>query len=332
MDKVNVTVARLGKAVVEQWERPVPGEHQILIRTEYTAISTGTETKSLRSKSNGIRLGYNAVGIIVEKGAGVEHLEIGQRVACYGEGSHAEYSLVSKFLAAPVPDSVDPEEAAFAGLGAIAIHALHQAEMQFGETAVLVGLGILGQIAAQIANAAAHRVIGFDIQPMRCRMLEPLTPEAIVCNRVEDVTSAVQHAESPGADSVMLFGGGKDDGLIDQGIQWLRDRGKIVIVGIPDTTFARNALFVKEAQIRICRAGGPGRYDAKYEQAGFDYPDGYVRWTEGRNVGKFIRLLAEKRINLKPLIRHRFEFAEIDRAYQLCLDAPAETMGVLIRY
>ncbi|MDF2713633.1 MAG: Zn-dependent alcohol dehydrogenase [Paenibacillus sp.] len=332
MNKARVTVARMGKTVVEERERPAAGEHQVLVRTEYSAISTGTETMVLRGKADGTRLGYNSVGIVVEKGTGVEHLEIGQRVACYGEGAHADYRLVSKFLAAPVPDHIDPEEAAFAGLGAIAIHALRQAGMQFGETAVIVGLGILGQIAAQIAGAAAYRVVGFDLLPERCRQLREVAPEAIVCDRAEEVKAAVDGAAGGGADSVLLFGGGKADGLLDQGIGWLRDRGNIVIVGVPDTTFTRNALFYKEAQIRICRAGGPGRYDAKYEQAGFDYPDGYVRWTEGRNVGEFVRLLAGKRLSLKPLIRHRFDFEEIDNAYRQCMEAPEQTMGVLIRY
>lgn len=317
---------------MEERELPVPGEHQVLIRTEYSAISTGTETMVLRGKTDGTRLGYNSVGIVVEKGAGVEKLEIGQRVACYGEGAHADYRLVSKFLAAPVPDHVDPEEAAFAGLGTIAIHAIRQSGMQFGETAVIVGLGILGQIGAQIANAAAYRVVALDLLPARCELLRTILPEAVVYTRAEEVHLALSDRMGAGADSVLLFGGGKADGLLDQGIGWLRDRGNIVIVGVPDTTFTRNALFHKEAQIRICRAGGPGRYDARYEQEGFDYPDGYVRWTEGRNVAEFVRLLAGRRLSLKPLIRHRFDFKEIDQAYRLCTEAPEQTMGVLIRY
>lgn len=328
MNKVQGTVARSGKAVVEEWERPEPGRHEVLVRTEYSAISTGTETMLLRGKADGTRLGYNSVGIVVEKGACVNHLEVGQRVACYGQGAHADYRLVPKFLAAPVPDHVAPDEAAFAGLGAIAIHSLRQASMQFGETAVIVGLGILGQIAAQVANAAAYRVVGLDLLQERCELLGAVVPAALVCSRAEDVKAALVG----GADSVLLLAGGNADGLIDRGIGWLRDRGNIVIVGMPDTTFTRNALFNKEAQIRICRTGGPGRYDAWYEQEGFDYPVGYVRWTEGKNVGEFVRLLSEKRLALKPLIRHRFDFQDIGQAYQLCLEAPEQTMGVIIRY
>ncbi|MFC3772563.1 zinc-binding alcohol dehydrogenase [Paenibacillus sp. GCM10012303] len=332
MQKATMTIARTGRIVLEERELPVPGEHQVLIRTECSAISNGTETMVLRGKADGIRLGYNSVGIVVAKGAGVENVEIGQRVACYGEGAHADYRLVPKFLTAPVPDHVDPEEAAFGGLGAIAIHALRQAGMQFGETAVIVGLGILGQIGAQIASAAAYRVVALDLLAARCELLRTILPDAAVYDRAEEVQPALSHIAGNGADSVLLFGGGKGDGLIDCGIGWLRDRGNIVIVGVPDTTFTRNALFHKEAQIRICRAGGPGRYDARYEQEGFDYPDGYVRWTEGRNVAEFVRLLAGRKLSLKPLIRHRFDFQDIDQAYRLCKEAPEQTMGVLIRY
>lgn len=328
MRKAKITAANSGKAVIREWDLPETGPHQVLVQTEYSAISTGTETMTLREAADGTRLGYNSVGIVVEKGAGVKHVEVGQRVACYGQGAHADYMPISKFLVAPVPDHVAPEEAAFAGLGAIAIHALRQAGIQFGETAVVAGLGILGQIAAQVADAAAYRVVGLDPLPQRAELLKTVMPAAIACSRAEEVKAAL----AGGADSVLLFGGGNADGLLDRGISWLRDRGNIVIVGVPDTTFTRNALFAKEAQIRICRAGGPGRYDPRYEQEGFDYPIGYVRWTEGRNVGEFVRLLSESRLRLQPLIRHRFGFGDIAEAYQLCLEKPEQTMGIVIQY
>lgn len=330
MNMQKQTIARLGEAVVVERELPQPGEHQIVVKTEYSAISVGTETMVLRGKANGTALGYNAVGIVVDKGAGVKHVDIGQRVACYGGGGHADYRLASKYLATPVPDHVDPEEAAFVGLGAIAIHAVRQAELQFGETMVVVGLGILGQITAQIAHAAAYRVIGFDIQANRCELFRSIVGNAVVCSQAEQVTEAL--GEGPGADAVLLCGGHKSDQLLDQGIKWVRDRGSVVIVGVPNTTFNRNALFHKEAQIRISRAGGPGRYDDNYEQAGFDYPIGYVRWTEGRNVEQYIHMLATKQISVKKLIHHRYDFANIGQAFRMCMDTPERTMGVLIRY
>jgi 2-desacetyl-2-hydroxyethyl bacteriochlorophyllide A dehydrogenase len=336
VDIIQVTVAREGEIRIEQQAKPVPGEHEVLVKTEYSAISNGTETMVLNNKSSsGTRLGYNSVARIVAKGAGVEHLAIGQRVACYGEGAHADYRLVPKVLAVPVPDHVDSEEAAFAGLGAIAIHALRQAKLQFGETVVIVGLGILGQITAQIAHAAAYEVIGCDLLPERCERLRAACPGITVCSDAAQVNEALERLGAvglTGADSVLLCGGGKGDGLLDQAIGWLRDRGNVVIVGVPDTVFTRNALFRKEAEIRISRAGGPGRYDERYEREGYDYPGGYVRWTEGRNVAEFVRLLANKRISIKPLVRHRFAFSQIAQAYRLCKEEPERTLGIVLHY
>lgn len=335
MDTIQVTIACEGEIRIEEREKPIPGEHEVLVQTEYSAISNGTETMVLNGKSNGVQLGYNSVARVVAIGSEVEHLSIGQRVACYGEGAHADYRLVPKVLAVPVPDHVDPEEAAFAGLGAIAIHALRQARLQFGETVVIVGLGILGQIVAQVAHAAAYEVIGFDLMPERCEQLKAACPGVTVCSSPTEVNQMLKRlgtAELKGADSVLLCGGGKGDGLLDQAISWLRDRGSVVIVGVPDTVFTRNALFHKEAEIRISRAGGPGRYDERYERGGYDYPEGYVRWTEGRNVNQFVRLLANQRISIKPLIRHRFEFSQIAEAYRLCREEPERTLGIVLRY
>lgn len=324
-------VTHQGNMIIRERSLPRPGDHQLLVRTEYSAISSGTESMVLRGSNDGIRLGYNSCGIVVERGDGANDFEIGQRIACYGIETHAQYHLVSKYLAAPLPDHVDGEEAAFIGLGTIAIHALRQADLRFGETVVICGLGMLGQIAAQVAHAAAFRVIAFDRLAERCRMLTEIVPDVTVCSSAEEVASTLAGAQWQ-ADSVLLCAGGGGDDLLDQGIGWLRDRGNIVIVGVPNTSFQRSSLFRKEAQIRISRAGGPGRYDTGYEVDGYDYPIGYVRWTEGRNVQEFVRLLASGRISLRPLIRHRFPFQDISEAYRLCLDSPEETMGMIIQY
>lgn len=272
------------------------------------------------------------MGIVAAKGAQVRHLEVGQRVACYGVPAHAEYYSVPKLLAVPVPEQTDGREAAFAGLGTIAVQALRQADLRFGETAAVVGLGILGQIVAQIADAASNPVVAMDLNDYRCGMLTQTTGIA-ACGSADELTSAVGAlTANTGVDSVLLCAGSATDTLIDQGLGWIRDRGKIVIVGVPNTTFSRNAMFRKEAEILISRAGGPGRYDSSYEQFGNDYPIGYVRWTQGRNVAEFIRLLAAGRLRLLPLISHVYPFDQIAEAYDTCLNEPQSTLGVLIEY
>lgn len=257
----------------------------------------------------------------------------GQRVAIYGVPSHAEYSAVPKNLAVPVPSNVEAEQAAFAGLGAIAIHALRQADLRFGEFTVVAGLGMLGQLIAMIADAAANLVFAIDLLESRCHRLIEVKPACLASTLAEELGEKIQaRTQGAGVDCVLLCAGTKTDSLIDQGIEWLRDRGKIVIVGMPNPTFTRNKLFAKEAEIVISRAGGPGRYDPAYEQEGFDYPLGYVRWTEGRNTAEFIRLLVEKRLDIGPLVSHTFAFQDIAQAYQACMDNPEQAMGILIRY
>ncbi|MDF2725948.1 MAG: hypothetical protein K0Q59_5626 [Paenibacillus sp.] len=328
-----IRAARSNAGIVEivQKEMPACDAHSLVVKAQYSAISTGTELMTLRGKGT-VFMGNSGVGTVVEKGAEVRHVEVGQRIACYGVPAHAEYYSVPKLLAVPVPEHVDGAEAAFTGLGAIAIQALRQADLRFGESAAVVGLGILGQIVAQIAEAAACPVAALDINEYRCDVLRR-TSNIAACPSADELTAAVRELTSgSGVDSVLLCAGSPTDTLIDQSIGWLRDRGKVVIVGVPNTTFTRNALFRKEAEIVISRAGGPGRYDPTYEQMGNDYPIGYVRWTEGRNTAEFIRLLADNRLRIRPLISHTFAFDQIAEAYETCINAPQSTLGVLIEY
>lgn len=328
---IRAATSNAGTVEIVWKEMPVCDEHSIVVKAQYSAISTGTELMTLRGKGT-VFLGNSGVGIVAAKGGSVHHLEVGQRVACYGVPAHAEYYSVPKLLATAVPDHVDGREAAFAGLGTIAIQALRQADLRFGETAAVAGLGILGQIVAQIADAVGCPVVALDLNAFRCGMLTQTANIAAYESGDELAEAVKRHTAGTGADCVLLCAGSADDTLIDQGLKWIRDRGKIVIVGVPNTTFSRNALFRKEAEILISRAGGPGRYDPSYEQLGNDYPIGYVRWTQGRNLAEFIRLLAAKRLRIKPLITHTYRFEQIAEAYNTCKDLPQSTLGVLIGY
>jgi 2-desacetyl-2-hydroxyethyl bacteriochlorophyllide A dehydrogenase len=306
----------------------------VLIRLEYSAISPGTELHmAKRSKDIPLILGYSAVGIIERVADDVTTLRAGQRVACYGAPyvQHAELLSVPVNLTALVPDHVKPEEAAFAGLGAIAIHALRTADLRFGESAVVVGLGILGNLIAQIAAASAYITLGFDLNAERVA-LQRQTNVSLAYDKQEELEAGIKLAtDGIGADSVLLCASGNGEELINSSLQWIRDRGKIVIVGDLTTEFSRGQMFQKEAQVLISRAGGPGRYDAQYERENKDYPIGYVRWTEGRNTREYIRLLAEKRISIAPLISGIYPILQAHEAYE-SYNTPSTTMGTLIQY
>lgn len=306
----------------------------VRIRTEYSAISPGTElSMAKKSADNPLAIGYSAVGIIEQVADDVTELKIGQRVACYGAPyvRHAEVLSVPVNLTALVPEHVSPEEAAFAGLGAIAIHALRIADLRFGESLIIVGLGILGNISAQIAAAAAYTTLGYDLNADRAAILRQSGFRHAYVSQVDLEAGLWAATEGIGADSVLLCASGDGESLINSSLDWIRDRGKIIIVGDISTNFSRNKMFGKEAQVLISRAGGPGRYDKQYERDNKDYPIGYVRWTEGRNTREYIRLLAEKRISVQHLISDIYPIEQAAEAYRN-YSISSSTMGTLIQY
>lgn len=324
-----------GRLMVTEVDPPelLPGH--VLIRTEYSAISPGTEmSMARRSGEKPVILGYSAAGIVERTGPGVEGIEAGMRLACYGGPyvRHAERLAVPANLTAVVPEPVDPQEAAFAGLGAIAIHALRVANLQFGESVIVVGLGILGNLVSQIAHAAAYRTAALDINPERGKKLRELGLPHVYSTPEELEKHLAEAAGQAGADAVVLCASGPGEALINRAMSWLRDRGKIVIVGDLTMEFSRADMFAKEVQVLISRAGGPGRYDAQYERENRDYPIGYVRWTEGRNVGEYIRLLAEGRISVRPLITDVIPLERAEEAYAKYAAGASGTIGTLIRY
>ncbi|MFD0698080.1 zinc-binding alcohol dehydrogenase [Paenibacillus sp. GCM10027628] len=332
---MKAAVSLNGMVDILDMAEPSVGINHVGVQTCYSAISSGTELllKNMNME-NPIRLGYSAMGIVRAIGEGVSHVRIGQRVACYGAPyvNHAEFLAVPKHLVVPLPDACSSKEAAFVGLGAIAIHALRQADLRFGESVIVVGLGILGQIVGRIADVSGYRVIGLDLLAERCTKLAEACA-AQVCASEHEVSRAIDSLDQQqGVDAVVICASGANSGIIDQALRWIRDRGMIVIVGDVKMDFNRELMFAKEAKLLISRAGGPGRYDEVYESKGIDYPIGYVRWTEGRNMGEFIRLLEEKRISIESLITHEMSLPSMTDAYQLLRESPRDTLGVLVDY
>ncbi|RJE87638.1 alcohol dehydrogenase [Paenibacillus sp. 1011MAR3C5] len=323
-----------GKIVIADMAVAETPPGHVLIRTEYSAISPGTEMGFVSRGSDTLTpLGYSAVGIVEDVGEGVIGLKPGQRLACYGVPyvRHAERLNVPTNLTAVVPDHVDPREAAFAGLGAIAIHALRVADLRFGESAIVAGLGTLGNLIAQIASAAAIRTAGVDVSTERADMLRSQGYPHIYDDAAKLSANLGDAVGSGGADAVLLCAGGPGEALINQSLEWIRDRGKVVIVGDLSMTFSRGLMFAKEAQVLISRAGGPGRYDKQYELENRDYPSGHVRWTEGRNIAEYIRLLGEGRISMKPLITDVYPLEQAAEAYEN-YRKPSKSIATLIRY
>ncbi|WP_426350214.1 zinc-dependent alcohol dehydrogenase [Alloiococcus sp. CFN-8] len=322
---------------IRVFEKPMPQikDNYLLIKTIYSAISPGTElTMGGNSKEDIVQLGYSAAGKVIEVGKGVEGFYEGQYVACYGAPyvAHAEYLLVPKTLCAPVPEGVDLKEASLAGLGAISIHALRKAQLTFGEVAVVVGLGIFGQLIAQIGHGAALEVLPLNRSSKRAELLEEIsgipcyTSEAKLEEALRELTGG------KGADGVFLCTGGDSEYLTNKSLEWLRDKGKSIIVGDIQPKYDRELMFGKEIDIMISRAGGPGRYDPSYERDAIDYPYGQVRWTEGRNVKEYIRLLSSKRIRVDKYVGYSLNLDNIKEAYELLQNSGSEVLTGIICY
>lgn len=320
--------------IFEDAEPPVAKGH-VGVRTAFSAISPGTEiSMSSRSLADRMNLGYSASGVIETLGEGVEGFKVGDRVAVYGAPyvGHREFLAVPQTLVAKVPDSVSLEEASMAGLGAIAIHGLRQANLQFGEICVVVGLGIYGQLIAQIAHNAGYVVCALNRSKPRADLLH--TVSGIPC--FDDEQEMLKHLQTisnnKGADAVFLCAGGGVSPLTNKSFEWLKDRGTSVIVGDIEPVYDRELMFGKELSIKISRAGGPGRYDRVYEMDAVDYPYGYVRWTEGRNVAEFIRLIEMGRIDVSRYADAPTPLDTYKEAYETLSQPKAEFLSHIFKY
>jgi predicted dehydrogenase/threonine dehydrogenase-like Zn-dependent dehydrogenase len=362
---------RDGKAVVEEVPVPTPRAGMALVKTEASLVSAGTERmvvefaeKSLvgkaRSRPDLVRqvidkakregllataqaafdrldqpmaLGYSSAGTIEELGEDMRGFKVGQRVACAGGGYavHAEYAVVPHNLLTPLPDAVDFESAAFTTLGAIALHGFRLAEPQIGETVAVIGMGLLGLLTGQIAATAGCRVLGIDIDPKRIALASSLGLQACLRDQTED--AAMAFTANRGFDVVIICADTPSNDPIELAGTIARDRGRVVATGAVGLNFPRKIYYEKELSFINSRSYGPGRYDAAYEEGGKDYPIGYVRWTEGRNFEAVVDLLASGKLQVQPLITHRFPIEQATEAYDVITGKKKELfLGVLLTY
>ncbi|MGB8981799.1 MAG: zinc-binding alcohol dehydrogenase, partial [Anaerolineales bacterium] len=330
---------RNGKSIVEDVPIPTPRAGQALVKVEASLVSAGTERmvvefaeKSLVGKARSrpdlvkqvldkarreglvntaqaafnrldqpMALGYSSAGTIVALGKNMTGFKVGQRVACAGGGYavHAEYNAVPRNLLTHLPKNVDFESAAFTTLGAIALHGFRLGESQIGENVAIIGMGLLGLLAGQIAVAAGCHVLGIDIDPARIALASSLGLQAV--RRDQAVDAALAFTASRGFDVILICADTHSNDPVELAGAIARDRARVVATGAVGLTFPRKVYYEKEISFINSRSYGPGRYDLNYEEQGNDYPLGYVRWTEGRNFESVVDLMAKGQLNVRPL-------------------------------
>ncbi|MBN1482207.1 oxidoreductase [candidate division KSB1 bacterium] len=282
---------------------------------------------------NYAQLGYSSAGIVLE--SSVPEFTPGDRVACAGQGyaSHAEVVFVPKNLVARIPDSVDFDEAAFTTLGAIALQGIRQADVRMGENVAVIGLGLVGLLAIQLLKANGCRVIGLDISDAHFDRALKLGCDVCFFSSHASLPMIESFTRGYGADAVLITAASKSSQPVELAIEMARKRAAVVVVGSVAMNIPRFPFYQKEIQFRISCSYGPGRYDSDYEESGHDYPVGYVRWTENRNMQAVLDLLAMRKLDVKSLITHRFKINDALQAYDLITGKIKEPyLGLLIQY
>ena len=273
-------------------------------------------------------MGYSSAGVVLAVGHGVQAFKPGDRVA--SNGPHAGIVSVAQNLCAHVPDEVPMEQAAFAVLGAIGLQGVRLAELHLGETAFVVGLGLIGQIVVALLRAAGVRVIGTDLDASKCelalKMGAAVAKPGLSAGEVAELTGGL------GADAVLLTASTQSNGPIELAGEAVRQKGRVVLVGVVGLDVPRRPFYFKEASFVVSCSYGPGRYDPNYEDRGQDYPAAYVRWTEQRNIQAVLDLMATGKLDVSPLISHRFDIAEAERAYGLIESGSEPYLGIVLRY
>lgn len=363
---------KTGELIVEDVPSPVLRPRGILVRTAASLVSAGTERMIIdfagkdligkararpdlvrqvmdKAKREGVLstldsvrnkldqplpLGYSSAGIVVGVGTEVESFQVGDRVACAGAGyaSHAEETYIPRNLAVRLADHVPFEAGAFVTVGAIALQGIRQADVVLGHKVAVIGLGLLGQLTVQMLKAAGCQVLGIDLDPKRAELARSLGAD-VVGAPDEAVALGLSQSGGRGFDSVLITADTKDNGPIELAGELARDRGVVVAVGAVGLAVPRKIYFEKELDLRLSRSYGPGRYDPQYEEEGRDYPYGYVRWTEQRNMEAFADLIASGTVKLDTLITHRFPIQEALRAYDVITRKVNEPfLGVILEY
>ena len=360
----------LKEIIVDEVPDPLPAPHHVVVRPVCSLISSGTETASIhqdgvlkevadnpshlqkvwnvmkavgplatiaevRAKltSDYAVLGYAGAGILVDKHETVRDLSIGDRVAYGGEGTgHGERILTGRNLVARVPGGVEFDQASFATLGSIALNAVRIASISLGEVVAVIGQGLVGQLISQLARLQGGVVVAIDLKADRVDLARRMGADHGLAggSPFKEAVSALTGGR--GVDCAIVAAAAKSNAPARQALELCRDRGRIVVVGAVEMSFPWHDMYLKEIQLFMARAYGPGSYDPQYERKGHDYPVSYVRWTENRNMEEFLRLAAAGRVDTRPLITHRFALDDAARAYQTIMDPASGSLAVVLDY
>ncbi|HKU16474.1 MAG TPA: bi-domain-containing oxidoreductase [Steroidobacteraceae bacterium] len=359
---------RGGATFLETVPAPLVRANHVLIRTERTLISSGTERMLLefgqanllakarqqpdkvrmvldKMRSDGVvptlqavrgrleqpvAMGYCNVGRVVEVGEGVSGFAVGDRVA--SNGKHAEVVCVPQHLCARVPEHVDGDSAVFTVAGAIALQGIRLAAPTLGETVVVTGLGLIGLITVQLLRAQGCRVFGLDFGTEKIEHARSMGAQALdLASGADPVQAAIEYSRGRGVDAVIVTAATESSEPLRQAARMSRKRGRIVLVGVAGIELSRAELYEKELTFQVSCSYGPGRYDPAYEEGGRDYPVGFVRWTAQRNFEAVLDMMADQRLKVRGLITHRFSLERASEAYGL-LARGQQALGIVLEY
>jgi predicted dehydrogenase/threonine dehydrogenase-like Zn-dependent dehydrogenase len=280
-------------------------------------------------------IGYSNSGIIVAKGMHVTEFNVGDHVACAGSGiaAHAEYTSIPVNLAVEIPKKLDFIHAGFTTIGAIAMQGIRRANVSFGETILITGLGLIGLLAVQIAKAWGLVVIGTDLNQERLELAKKYGAD--ICINAEDlgfIDKVKAFTNGHGVDSVIIYAATPSSVPANQALESCRRRGRVVVVGAIGMELKRDNMYMKELDFVMSTSYGPGRYDDLYEFRGVDYPIGYVRWTENRNMQEFVRLLNCGLVKVDELISNVYSIENVDEAYRSLIETPGKNISSAFIY
>ncbi len=366
-----------GKVVINDIPRPQNSGKSLLVLNQYSLISAGTESSSVKStkqnlfqlaKKNpeniakvlkmirekgikntyqqvksilkgfyefGSEIGYSSAGIVIDTGSEIQDICVGDFVACAGAGiaNHAEVISVPRNLLVKIPLDLDLKSACSVTIGSIALQGVRQADLKLGETAAVIGLGLIGQITVQLLKANGCKVMGFDIDDKKIQLAKELGADRVINNSNNDLIEESRvFSDGNDFDAVIITASTSSSELINQAMKICRKKGRVVIVGAVGMDLKREDFYKKEIELRISCSYGPGRYDEEYEKKGHDYPYGYVRWTENWNMQEYLFLLKTGKVNFKKLISHSFSFENAPKAYNSINNSQEYSLAVILEY